>query len=67
MKVISGPRYFKMFFLETNPYCPFDSVHRPPPSAVRRSERDPVYFLVALMARTEELTYISVIVRMFDI
>lgn len=55
MKVISGPRYFKMFFSETNPYCPFESVH-PHQRCVGVTEQ--VYFLVALRVRSEELTYI---------
>ena len=55
MKVISGPRYFKMFFSETNPYCPFESVH-PHQRCVGVTEQ--VYFLVALRVKSEELTYI---------
>ena len=55
MKVISGPRYFKMFFSETNPYCPFESVH-PHQRCVGVTEQ--VYFLVALRVKSEEFTYI---------
>ena len=63
MKVISGPRYFKMFFLETNPYCPFDSVH-PHQRGVGVTDR-PRLFSSGLEA--EELTYFYLIVRMFDL
>ena len=63
--MISAPRYFKMFFLETNPYCPFDSGHPPPPSAVRRWRVRDLHSIFSCGLDGEELTYL--IVRMFDL